>query len=191
MTYNDVFLREKILSNIPLEGEEALNPFPPSLITSIVLMQVACSKKIEEFENTMQEVLKRLKKDGFDERAQIQERRKEIEKRIFEAENWNGEGEKPEIPSDKEIEEAKEAEKTKAAFEEEYAELDKSYFEARQKKSLEEVKDITLQFTREEYEKLVEVIGLSGTIEFNGFNEAKSRVKKIDFLKIIAEQFSC
>lgn len=192
MTYEEIFMRRAILSNIPLvfEGRK----LGKSEVASVMLMRVAYNKKTEEFNKCMEDVLKGLKKEGFDERAQAIAAMEDVDRRKKAAEEWK-EGdkdeagkpiEKPAMPTEEELKKAEETRKTKDDHDKELAELNENYSEARKKKLEESTTIANGTFTRSEYAEICELIGSEGTIELFGFADEAVKVARAEFLAMIA-----
>lgn len=192
MIYGDVFLKKAILRNIPIAFEG--RKLGKAEVASVMLMRVAYEKKVEEFNKDMEEVLKGLKKEGFDDRAQAIAEMEKVDIRKKAAEEWkegdkdeNGNPvEKLEMPTKEELKKAEETRKTKEDYDKELAELNENYYEARKKK-LEESTTITNgTFTHNEYAEICELIGAEGTIELLGFADEAVKVAREEFLGMIA-----
>ena len=114
MTNQEMFLKRLTLLNIPLslEGKE----LPSELKAKIMLMRVAYDKAAKAFDDDMQQVLKEIKKEGYDERAQKINHMKEIDGK--------------EDATKEEKKEADEIRKTEEDFNKETEELNKAYSEA-------------------------------------------------------------
>lgn len=182
MNYNDVFLRSALLESIPLNDEKY--SFPSELSTSVILLRVGYNKKKQEFEDEMQAVLKELKKDGFDERAQAIQQMEDVDKRLKAHEEWDGNGEQPAKPSDDELAKAEETRKTEADYRNEFAELDEKYRNARTKKAEEEVTLATEKMDFDTFRQLARSIGTAGTITVVGI-PMLSELPKDTFLQSV------
>lgn len=192
MTYNDIFFRNRIVANIPLvfEGRK----LPKSETASVMLIRVAYNNKVQEFEKDMEEVLKGLKKEGFDDRAHAIAEMESIDARMKAAKEWKkgqkGEDgkpvEKPEMPSDEELKKADETRATKEEFEAEKKELEEEYVTARQKRAEQKVEVKNGMFSRSEYAEICEVIGYEGEIEVSGFADVPVKISREEFLGMIA-----
>ncbi len=192
MTYNDIFFRNRIVANIPLvfEGRK----LPKSETASVMLIRVAYNNKVQEFEKDMEEVLKGLKKEGFDDRAHAIAEMESIDARMKAAKEWKkgqkGEDgkpvEKPEMPSDEELKKADETRATKEEFETEKKELEEEYVTARQKRAEQKVEVKNGMFSRSEYAEICEVIGYEGEIEVSGFADVPVKIPREEFLGMIA-----
>lgn len=187
MTFSEVFQKGTILMNIPVTEGKYL--FSPSLMSSIILMQVACSKKFKEFDDFMREALGKLKKEGFEKRAQKISQINDIEKRLHEHDNWDGKGERPVKPTEEELKELENSKQLKEEYSKEIDDLQQAYSKVYQDKLQEEISDMKLGFSRHEYEDLVKVIGVTGDINFRSIDKKEIKVHKIDFLKSIGELF--
>lgn len=192
MTYNDIFFRNRIVANIPLvfEGRK----LPKSETASVMLIRVAYNNKVQEFEKDMEEVLKGLKKEGFDDRAHAIADMESVDARMKAAKEWKkgqkGEDgkpvEKPEMPSDEELKKADETRATKEEFEAEKKELEEEYVTARQKRAEQKVEVKNGMFSRSEYAEICEVIGYEGEIEVSGFADVPVKIPREEFLGMIA-----
>lgn len=192
MTYNDIFFRNRIVANIPLvfEGRK----LPKSETASVMLIRVAYNNKVQEFEKDMEEVLKGLKKEGFDDRAHAIAEMESVDARMKAAKEWKkgqkGEDgkpvEKPEMPSDEELKKADETRATKEEFETEKKELEEEYVTARQKRAEQKVEVKNGMFSRSEYAEICEVIGYEGEIEVSGFADVPVKIPREEFLGMIA-----
>lgn len=178
MTYNEAYQKANLLGMMPLGNAEF--KFPASLSTAIILLQVEYQRKLKEFDETMAEVLKKLKKEGFDDRSQAIQKMEDIDKRLKEHEKDNS---KPK-PSDKEIAEADEIRKTEEEYRKEFDELDKQFTEAKNKKAEEKIGGFNPVLTKEEYGMLVETIGVSGDIVLPNIQQP---IPKVTFLHMVAE----
>lgn len=190
MTYQDISFCNSLLSSIPLtiEGQ----PMPAKTSTDVILLQVAYQNKLKEFEDFMQEVLKKLKKDGFDERFQKNTRIEDINKRLKAHDEWttgqtDADGkpvERPAKPSDEELKEVEDARTETEDFKAELDELNTAYQAAYGEKFNEEVKGMK-KFSRETYENIVAFIGFTGEITINLVNREPATVSKQDFLRMV------
>lgn len=194
MTYNDVFLRSNIASNIPLvfEGRK----LPKAETASVMLLRVAYSGKVEEYQKCLEEVLKGLKKEGFDDRARAVAEMESVDARAKAAKEWkkgdtdkDGKpAEKPEMPTAEELEKAEKTRETVEEFEKEKKELEEAYMEAQQKKSEEKVDFKNGTLTRAEFEEICELIGTEGDIEVRGFSDTPVKLPKEQFLGMVASK---
>lgn len=192
MTYNDIFLKRAILRNIPIAFEG--RKLGKTEVASVMLMRVVYEKKVEEFNKDMEEVLKGLKKEGFDDRAQAIAEMEKVDLQKKTAEEWkegdkdeNGKPiEKPEMPTKEELKKVEETRKTKEDYDKELKELNENYSAAREKKLNESISLQNSSFSHEEYAEICEVIGLEGNIDISGFGKEPIKMPKIDFLEMIA-----
>lgn len=177
-TFNDIYLRHTILQQIPTEiGEKEM---PAELAVDVLLLQTAYKRKVSEFEDFMSDVLKGLKKVGFDERAQKVQTARDIIKHADE----DGDNK----PSEDEVKKANEDLKDVEEFDAEFAELNSAYSEARRKKAEEETSVKNGYFTRESFARLVGYIGLKGEMETkNPVNGEKVTVLKSAFLSTVSD----
>lgn len=192
MKYNDIFTRKAILNNIPLvfEGRK----LGKSEVASLMLIRVAYDRKTDEFNKFMEDVLKGLKKEGFDERSQAVQQMEDVDRRKKAADEWkegdkDSDGkpmEKPAIPTKEELEKADKTRETKADYDKELEELNESYMEARNKKLEEETTITGGTFTRAEYAEICGLIGSEGDIELTGFSTEAVKIPRAQLLNMIA-----
>lgn len=192
MKYNDIFTRKAILNNIPLvfEGRK----LGKSEVASLMLIRVAYDRKTDEFNKFMEDVLKGLKKEGFDERSQAVQQMEDVDRRKKAAEEWK-EGdkdpdgkpvEKPSMPTKEELDKSDKTRETKANYDKELEELNESYMEARNKKLEEETTISGGTFTRAEYAEICGLIGSEGDIELTGFATEAVKIPRAQLLNMIA-----
>lgn len=192
MTYNDIYLKNRIVANIPLvfEGRK----LPKSEVASVMLARIAYDKRVQEFEEIKKEIEKGLKKEGFDDRAHAIAEMESVDARVKAAKEWKkgqkGEDgkpvEKPEMPSDEELKKADETRATKEDFEAEIKELKENCEVTIKKKAEEKVEVKNGMFSRSEYAEICEVIGYEGEIEVSGFADVPVKIPREEFLGMIA-----
>lgn len=170
MTNQEMFLKRLTLLNIPLslEGKE----LPSELKAKIMLMRVSYDKAAKAFDDDMQQVLKEIKKEGYDERAQKINRMKEIDGK--------------EDATKEEKKEADEIRKTEADFNKETEELNKAYSEAYQEKMKEECDMKPRYFAFEGFAKIIELIGTDGAIKVKWNSPEALEIPKEEFISLIA-----
>lgn len=156
---------------------------------SVMLLRVAYGKKVQEFEKDMQEVLKGLKKEGFDERSQAVAEMERIDAQKKKSEEWKEEDgvEKPAMPTDEELAKADETRKTLDAYNEEKKELEEAYLEARKKKVSEKVDMKGYALTKEELGEIYEVVGAEGKFNLSlPYSENPIQITNEQFLSMVA-----
>lgn len=163
MKYNEVVANRNILVNIPLAFEG--RKLPKETAASVMLLRVAYQQKVDEFVKTLDEVKKGLKKDGFDERARAVAEMEDVDKRKKASEEWDGEGERPAMPTDEELKKAEETRATLEDFGKEKKELEEALAEANRKK-LEEDAGNMGKLTKDELADLYELLGSEGVFNF-------------------------
>lgn len=183
MNYNDIFSRSALLDNIPINDERY--KFSPDVVTSVILLRVAYAREKKLFEEQMVDVLSALKKEGFDKRAQAIQKMEDIFSRMKAHDEWDGQGERPVKPTDKEISEAEEIRKTAGDFEKEKNELISAYMDAREKKAKEDAGMNSRKLSYEAFMEIVSAIGTHGDIELAGI--PMNKASKEEFLQAIAE----
>lgn len=173
-----------IVSNIHLvfEGRELSN----KMQAKIMLMRVGLDKKVAAFNEKIQEALKGVKPEGFDDLAREIEKMRQIEARHKAVSEWNGEGEKPTVPTEKEIDEADKIRKEKYfEYEEKEKVVLEKYAEIR-KQELDAECDFNLRkFTEEEYAEIISLIKSEGEYPYI-VNGNTFTISRIEFLGIIA-----
>lgn len=184
--YNDVFLTRNLLANIPLVEKGAR--LPKETMAAVMLLRVAYGKRVDEFEADMAEVLRGLKKEGYDERAQAVARMEDTDRRQREHDQWDGTGEQPAAPTD---EERRQADETRAAaddFRRERAELEEAYMEARRKKAAEPVAVKNGRLTQQEYADVCGLLGAEGDMDFRvpGSGQEPVKMPREYFLGLVA-----
>ena len=162
MTNQEMFLKRLTLLNIPLslEGKE----LPSELKAKIMLMRVAYDKAAKAFDDDMQQVLKEIKKEGYDERAQKINHMKEIDGK--------------EDATKEEKKEADEIRKTEEDFNKET--------EAYQEKMKEECDMKPRKFAFEGFAKIIELIGTDGAIKVKWNSPEALEIPKEEFISLIA-----
>lgn len=191
LTYNQIFEKSSVIKNLPImyEGRQ----LPKGMSAKVVLVRVQYDKYVESFEKEMQEVLKGLKKEGFDERMQLFQKMEDIDKRKAASETWkegdtDSEGkviEKPAMPSGEELNEAEKIRKDKAEFDKELSELNEEYMQARISKSSDEVEFNERKFTVDELSEIISMLGDENQmIEIN-----KVEVSKGAFINMLGAKF--
>lgn len=195
MTYNEAAVKANILAQIPLKLKE--NSLGSSTGVEVILMNQEYQGIVKDFKEKMQEILKTLKKEGFDDRALKMEEAAAIADKKKAAEEWK-EGdtdkdgnaiEKPECPTDEELAKLEEAEDMRADFEEERKELEKMYVEAMQKKAAEEVEVKRAYFGEKELEDIYKMLVPADEVEFRpGENVPPVKVSGVQLVAYIASE---
>lgn len=192
MTYDTLVLSHNLLTNIPVVL--GANQMDSDLYTTITLLQVSYQREITKLDEFMQDVSKKLKKEGFDERASKQKEREDIERRVVAYNNWTEDTKdddgnavpKPAMPTEEEIKKAEEIEKDKESFDKELYELNEAYRKAYLEKMRQEAPKLP-RLSREQYVNLVSFIGLAGKIEYKNIGvKTPMEIDRRDFLTMIA-----
>lgn len=185
MTYNEIFQNRAILNNVPLvyEGRK----LPKTTAASVMILRVKYQQRVDEFVKLIQEVLKGLKKEGYDERLQAVQTMEDVDRRKKAAEEWNGEGEKPAMPTDEELAKAEETRATLDAFNEEKKELEEAYQEAQTREGAKDVPFKDSKLSKEELADIYEMIGADGEFDYTVPGQDKPfKVAKEWFLNMVA-----
>lgn len=146
MTYKDILLCSSLLEAIPVDNIQ-----PMEFAADIILLQVSYRQKVDEFSSFMQDTLKRIKGDDFDELMINHKRYEELCKNDDEL-------------SDEEKDELERLRKDEPEFEKQFAELDRLYQHAFASKLQKDVPDLG-KMTKQHYQKVVSAVGFSGNIE--------------------------
>lgn len=158
MKWTEIAGRANILMNVPMaEGDRKLKG---ESVAELILLRVAYERKRDELRQFMQDVAKRLKPEGYDEREAKVLRMREIEERAKAAEESKG-GDN--APAPEELEEAKE---TRAdvleTHEREKEELEKAFLEAQERKMDEEEPSPAKGLSRAAFADICSLLGTEG-----------------------------
>lgn len=169
MTYSDLFFRKSILDAIPMKkGDKRLST---SAISDVILLRVTYQSQIDNFNNTMQAVLDKLKKDGFDERMRKHSRFEELCK-------------KAEPLTDEELTEKSELERQEERFNAEFRELDSVYTESFNTKLKEDVPDIR-GLSHDTFGAIIEIMDFDEKITLSLFNHNPMEIPQSEFLSMV------
>lgn len=165
VTYKQAEFITRVASLIPIaiDGRK----LPQDTAASVVMAQVGWSAVMQEYESRMQEALKKMKKEGFDERAQAIGVMEETDRRIKAHKEWDGTGEQPAMPSDEEIAAAEKTRGTAKEFFDELNELNALYGSAREKEGEKTVAATPSALTRRELADIIGMLGADGTIQID------------------------
>lgn len=181
MTYDQIFQRNQFLSMFPLGSDNY--SFSSNAATAIILLQVEFNKRVQEYEADMQEALKKLKKEGFDDRAKAIAEMEAIDNMV---KAYQADPTKPQ-PTHEDIAKAEEIRKTESDYRNEYEELEKKWIEVRSRKGAEEVPNFNPKLDKKDYEDIVKAIGVVGDMELPNVKEP---IPKTAFLLTVAEFFT-
>lgn len=185
MDYNKIMFGHNLVESIPFNvGQMSLDS---NSAVELAMLQVAYKKAVSNLNEFMQETVKRLKKDGFDERTAKINRMNDIDRRFAQYNEWQEDnGPRPEKPASEELAEADEIRQTKAAYDKELAELNESYNKAYTKKLSEEVHDAPSGMSKDLFKAVIEMMGYNGDVEVE-IGGAKRAIPKTAYIKMIAE----
>lgn len=192
MDYRTVMLGQRVADSIPYECAGRLLPVP--MTAKLAVLQASYKLAMKEFDDFMAETVKRLKKDGFDERTQKIQRMADIDGCLAAHESWK-EGSKdkdgndipcPAKPTDEELKEAEEIRATKADYDKELEQLNTAYSQAYNEKLAEESKTRPKGMDNDLFESVIEMLGISGEITVKMPN-GDINVGKTDFIRLLAE----
>lgn len=155
MTWTELTSRANILRNVPFfQGDRRLKP---ETTASLMLLRVAYERREQELRDFMADVAKRLKPEGYDQRAAAVSKMRDIESRR------DGDGEQP---TEEELSEAAETRKSVLPqYEREKEDFEKAFEEAARKKTREEVTVDARPLTRAEYADICALVGVEGDVE--------------------------
>lgn len=156
MKWTEIAGRANILMNVPMaEGDRKLKG---ESVAELILLRVAYERKRDELRQFMQDVAKRLKPEGYDEREAKVQRMRDIEERAKAAEKGGDNA-----PAPEELEEAKE---TRAdvleTHEREKEELEKAFLEAQERKMDEEEPSPAKGLSRAAFADICSLLGTEG-----------------------------
>lgn len=169
MTYQDLFLHKSILDAIPMKmGDKKL---ATPAVSSVILLQVAYQTKIDEFNSTMQDVLMKLKKDGFDERMQKHSRYEEL-------------CGKTEALTNDESKEKSELSQYELDFGTEFEELNYAYLDAYNKKINEEIPELK-KLSQATFSAIIDIMNFDEKISLASANGKTIEIPQDSFLSMI------
>lgn len=171
-------LRRNVLQNIPFTvGDRKLTG---DAVANVILLRVSYERKAEELSNFLQEVVKGLKPDGYDER----ERAVADMTRVEEMEK--GDGEKP---SSDDIEKARKTRNDVLEMHNEEREaLERSFSEANEKKLSEETTIEGRPLSRQAFSDICSLLGVDGEMEFRVPGRVDSiPINKVQFLSMVGD----
>lgn len=156
MKWTEIAGRANILMNVPMaEGDRKLKG---ESVAELILLRVAYERKRDELRQFMQDVAKRLKPEGYDEREAKVARMRDIEERAKAAEKGGDNA-----PTPEELEEAR---KTRAdvleTHEREKEELEKAFLEAQERKMDEEEPSPAKGLSRAAFADICSLLGTEG-----------------------------
>ena len=125
------------------------------LYSSLILMM----KEIQSLK------LKKMKKEGFDDRHRAYAEMERTDIRVKAHEDWDGEGEQPAMPTDEEIAAADKTRETAEGFRKELDELEDLYKTAREKEGEKTAAKTPAALTRRELADIIGMLGTEGTVK--------------------------
>lgn len=188
VTYNDASFITRIVSAIPIaiDGRK----LPQDTAASVIMAQVGWSAVMQEYESRMGEALKKMKKEGFDERAQAISIMEETDRRLKAHEEWDGEGERPARPSDEEIASADKTRETEEDYRKELDELTGLYGKARATEAAKHVANTPAALSKRELADIIGMLGTEGTVTMGGFDDngrpTDIKIERMAFIPLIA-----
>ena len=115
----------------------------------VVMAQAELERGMSEYQSKMQDIVKKLKPEDYDERSKKQQKMLDIEARAKAVDEWDGEGEEPKMPTDEELKEAEELKQELEGFDKEEKELDEQLGKAAEKLMNEESSIKKVKLSRE------------------------------------------
>lgn len=154
MKWTEIAGRANILRNVPMaEGDRKLKG---ESVAELILLRVAYERKQDELRQFMQDVAKRLKPEGYDEREAKVLRMREIEERA----QADKEGD---APAPEELEEARKTRaETLETHEKEKEELEKAFMEAQERKMDEDAPAPAKGLSRAAFADVCSLLGTEG-----------------------------
>jgi hypothetical protein len=140
MTYLEIISKSNLVNQIPLTYNGV--KLPSETAANIVLLKVSYNSLMTELHKSLEDILKNLKKEGYDDRAYKVEFMYDTENKLKKYEEWyegmvDDEGKEvkqPTKPTEEDIKKAEETRATLKEFEEEKKELIETYEKAALKK---------------------------------------------------------
>lgn len=187
MKYYELIGKANLANQIPLAyGEKKLSA---DSAAEVVLLKVHFNSALENMKESLDEVVKNLKKEGFDERSSAIEEMKKVDatlKAISEWEDGKSEGEKPKMPTEEEIAKAEETRKTEEDFNKELLELSEVYNKAANKQMFEDV-DFKYGLSKDAWKNIYDMLGTDDEIDFIFANGTSKKIKTIQFIQFLGE----
>lgn len=156
MKWTEIAGRANILRNVPMAGGD--RKLKGESVAELILLRVAYERKRDELRQFMQDVAKRLKPEGYDDREAKVLRMRDIEERAKAAEEGGDNA-----PAPEELEEAKE---TRAdvleTHEREKEELEKAFLEAQERKMDEDAPAPAKGLSRAAFADVCSLLGTEG-----------------------------
>lgn len=158
MKWTEIAGRANILRNVPMaEGDRKLKG---ESVAELILLRVAYERKQDELRQFMQDVAKRLKPEGYDDREAKVLRMREIEERAQAAKDAKEGGD---APTPEELEEAaKTRAETLETHEKEKEELEKAFLEAQERKMDEDAPAPAKGLSRAAFADICSLLGTEG-----------------------------
>ena len=158
MKYAEIFNKAVLAGAIKcVNGEKRLDK---SAAVDVAILRAELERGQKEFFSKMQDIEKSLKPEEYDERLQDYQKMTAITRRKQAADEWDGTGEEPKLPTADELAEADELAKKLEGFEKEMATLEEQMDEARDKLADEESSLKKLTLSRETLAHIYEVMDL-------------------------------
>lgn len=155
MKWTEIAGRANILMNVPMaEGDRKLKG---ESVAELILLRVAYERKRDELRQFMQDVAKRLKPEGYDEREARVARMRDIEERAKASEKGDN------APAPEELEEARKTRaETLETHEKEKEELEKAFMEAQERKMDEDAPAPAKGLSRAAFADICSLLGTEG-----------------------------
>lgn len=163
VTYNEAAFITRVASAIPIaiDGRQ----LPQDTAASVIMAQVGWSAVMQEYETRMGEALKKMKKEGFDDRHRAYAEMERTDSRVKAHNEWDGKGEQPAMPADEEIAAAEKTRETAEEFRKELDELEGLYKTAREKEGEKTAAKTPAALTRRELGDIIGILGTEGAVE--------------------------
>lgn len=192
MNFYELLSKNTLVNQIPLVFNGI--KLPAETAANVVILKVSFNNAIENLKKEQEEILKNLKKEGFDDRLRSVEEMYSVEERAKKCEEWvegslDSEGKeipKPEAPSESELAKAKETRSTLEDFNKEQQELFEVYEKALQKKYLEEV-ELDKGISKEDWKNIYDIIGVDATIDYRYPNGTNKEISGMQFMQYVGE----
>lgn len=151
MKWAEAASRANLLANVPLKGLDGKST------ADIILLRVAYDRKADELRDFMADVARKLKPEGYDDRAQRVARMEDVERRQEEGGDH--------APTPEELAEAEETRKTALeTHERERQELETRFQEAQRKKMDEDTEVDGGALPRDTFNALCQQVGAEGAM---------------------------
>lgn len=192
MKYYELLAKANLANQIPLYYGEA--KLSADTAAEVVLLKVRFNSIKSKMQEILKEAIEKLKKEGFDERANSIDFMYRIDSTLKAIEEWE-EGKldddgkpikKPKSPSEEDIAKANEYRKLEKEYLEEVKELNEVYDKAANKQLFEDI-EFSYGLSRQAWKDIYNMLGTEGKINFTYTNGKSKEIHINDFIQYLGE----